>query len=80
MRLKRENGQEVKLGTYSNTSRVPPAAPRATAQSTATASSSALTVEHLNEAGRCPRQGARRVAQDGALNQTTNEKCGEWLF
>ena len=61
---------EVKLGRKRITSRVPPAAPRAKAKPPATASSSPLTVEHLNEAGRCAREGARSVAKDGALNQT----------
>ena len=74
MRLKRKK-VEVKLKTYSNTSRVPPAAPQAIAQSQATASSSALTVEHLNEAWRCAGEGVRSVAKDGALNQTTHENC-----
>ena len=26
------------------------------------------------------REGALSVAKDGALNQTTLENCGEWLF
>ena len=34
----------------------------------------------LKEVVRCSRKGVRSVAQDGALNPTTNEKCGEWFF
>ena len=79
MRLKRANGRG-QLRRTNNTSRVPAAAPRATTQSPATARSSALTVEHLNEAVRCAREGALSVAQNRALNQAKNEKCGELFF
>ena len=40
----------------------------------------AFDLMELKEVVRCSREGVRSVAKEEALNQTTNEKCGEWLF
>ena len=80
VRLKRANGrgQTLKLVSQRITSRIPPAAPRATAQSPATASSSALTVEQLNEAGRCAGEGVRCKRRSAQPNDSRKLRC--WGF
>ena len=74
MRLKRANGRGQTRDSKHHFART---ARGATGNSAVVSNGTYLAFDlmELNEVVRCSRTGARSVAQDGALNQTTNEKC-----